>query len=166
MQKIFKNFFAWYGRNYKVNLYIASGLFVWQLVHLYWMGADIIGLRLFGHEFWDVGRAGNIFISLVDYTEIPAIIITSIFYIHELQLKFNWRSIFYLFLINSQWLHLFWITDEIVYAQFTGTAAVILPVWLSWTAILIDYLELPVIYDTIKKTIYSLSSNDRLAQKQ
>ena len=61
-------------------------------------------------------------------------------------------------LINSQWLHLFWITDEIIYAQFTGEAAFMIPAWLAWIAISIDYLELPVIYDTIKKAVVSLSA--------
>jgi hypothetical protein len=153
---MFKKFFAWYKRNYKLNLYITASLFLWQLVHLYWMTTNVVGLRLFGHEFWDVGKAGNFLISVVDYTEIPAIILTSTFYIHELQEKFAWKPILFLLLINSQWLHLFWITDEVVVAQFTGTALVLLPAWLSWTAILIDYLELPVIYDTIKKAVLSL----------
>jgi hypothetical protein len=31
-----------------------------------------------------------------------------------------------------------------------------LPIWLAWIAILIDYLELPVIYDTLKKFYQSL----------
>jgi hypothetical protein len=158
MREIFQKFFDWYRRNYETNLYIAAGLFVWQLVHLYWMATDIIMLRLYGHEFWHVGTFGNIFISLVDYTEIPAIILTSIFYISELRREWNWRSVVFLVLINSQWLHLFWITDEVVVAQFTGAAAVVLPVWLSWFAILIDYLELPVIYDTLKKALYSILS--------
>lgn len=151
-----KKFFDWYRRNEKINLYITAGLFVWQLVHLYWMSTNVIGLRLFGHEFWNIGKAGNFFISIVDYTEIPALILTSIFYINELEKRFRWKSVLFLILLNSQWIHLFWITDEIVVAQFTGNALVVLPVWLSWLAILIDYLELPVIYDTVKKAIKSL----------
>ena len=163
MQRILQNFqspsakfFTWYKRNYKINLYITAGLFVWQLMHLYWMFTDIILLRIFGHEFWHVGKAGNIIISLVDYTEIPALILSSVFYISELQKKFSWKSVLFLILLNSQWIHLFWITDEVVVAQFTGSAAILLPVWLSWFAIMIDYLEVPVIYDTIKKVFYSL----------
>ncbi|HEV7424039.1 MAG TPA: hypothetical protein VGO21_02500 [Candidatus Paceibacterota bacterium] len=156
MKKIFLNFFAWYKRNYKLNLYITASLFVWQLVHLYWMTTDVVGLRLFGHEFWQVGKFGNLFISLVDYTEIPALILTSIFYINELQKEFKWKNVLFLVLLNSQWMHLFWITDEVVVAQFTGAAAVALPAWLSWCGILIDYLELPVMYDTFKKVIVSL----------
>ena len=54
--------------------------------------------------------------------------------------------------LNSQWLHIFWITDEFVVNEFTGNAAESsLPAWAAWLAILIDYLELPVIYDTMKK---------------
>ena len=149
-------FWSWYGRNYKLNLYITAGLFVWQLAHLYWLSADVVGLRLFGYELWNVGKVGNFLISIVDYTEIPALILTSIFYIHELKKEFRWKSVLFLILLNSQWLHLFWITDEVVVAQFTGAAAIALPIWLSWLAILIDYLELPVIYDTIKKAIQYL----------
>ena len=156
MKEILKIFFEWYKRNYKVNLYIVTFLFLWQLLHLYWMTVDVVALRLWGYELWHVGKLGNLLISLVDYTEIPAIILTSIFYISELQRKFTWRSILFLILINSQWLHLFWITDEVVVAQFTGTALIAIPVWLAWCAILIDYLELPVIYHTIKKNIISL----------
>ncbi len=159
MQKIFQNFFDWYKRNHKINLYVAAGLFVWQIVHLYWMFTNIILLRLFGHAFWDIGAVGNLFIAIVDYSEIPALILTSVFYIVELQKEFKWKSVIFLFLLNSQWLHLFWITDEVVLAQFTGTAAILLPVWLSWLAILIDYLEVPVMYDTFKRVVYSLRKN-------
>ena len=158
MQKIFQSFFAWYKRNYKINLYITAGLFVWQLVHLYWLSVDVVFLRFFGYELWPIGKIGNFLISIVDYTEIPALILTSVFYIHELQEKFQWKSVWFLVLLNSQWVHLFWITDEVVVAQFLDASVVALPIWLSWLAIMIDYLELPVIYDTVKKAILSLSA--------
>ena len=156
MKILSNNFSVWYKKNYKINLYITAGLFVWQLAHLYWMFADIILFRLFGQEFWQVGKLGNFIISIVDYTEIPALVLSSLFYFHELQKNFHWKNVLFLFLINSQWFHLFWITDEVVYAQFTGTSALLLPLWLSWLAILIDYLEIPVIYDTLKKVVVSL----------
>lgn len=156
---MFKKFFAWYKRNEKINLYVVAVLFTWQLVHLFWLTTNVVGFRLFGQEFWNVGNVGNLIISIVDYTEIPALILTSVFYIHELQKEFKWRSVLFLILLNSQWIHLFWITDEIVVAQFTGTALVVMPIWLSWTAILIDYLELPVIYDTVKKALKSALSS-------
>jgi len=55
-------------------------------------------------------------------------------------------------------LHLFWITDEFVIEQFArmGERATLLPLWLAWLAIAIDYLELPVIYDTIRNFSKSL----------
>ncbi len=156
LKKLFANFFLWYKRNYEANLYLVAFLFLWQLVHLYWLAVDVVFARLHGQGLWQVGSLGNILISLVDYTEIPALILGSVFYLNELHKKFKWSSLLFLIFLNSQWLHLFWITDEIVVAQFTGAAAVVLPVWLSWLAIMIDYLELPVMYDTIKKTIISL----------
>lgn len=97
---------------------------------------------------------------VVDYTEIPAIILTSLVYVNEFREKRNAKSIFYLFFLNSQWLHIFWITDEFVITQFTGATFVMMPVWLSWLAIAIDYLELPVIYDTLKKFFASLLKKD------
>lgn len=156
MRTIFRGFFAWYRRNYKINLYLTSGLFIWQLVHLYWMTTDIVGFRLFGHEFWHVGTLGNFIISIVDYTEIPALILTSVFYIQELEKQFKWKYVIFLILLNSQWIHLFWITDEVILGQITGSIPLILPLWLSWPAIMIDYLELPVIYDTLKKAYMAL----------
>jgi len=153
-----KKFWIWYERRYKVIAPLTALLFLLQLVHLYWMTTNIVFFRLFGHPFWDPNKFWNTIIALVDYTEIPAIISSSIFYIHQYKTEFGmkWRSIFFLFLINSQWIHLFWITDEVIYAQIAGTAAFIIPSWLSWPAIMIDYLELPVMYDTIKKAILSL----------
>ncbi|MSU44725.1 hypothetical protein EXS45_00900 [Candidatus Nomurabacteria bacterium] len=152
------NFWRWYEKNYRIIAPLTALLFLLQIVHLYWMTTDVVFFRVFGNPFWDPGAFWNTIIALVDYTEIPAIISSSVFYVHQYRQDKNlkWRSIFFLFLINSQWLHLFWITDEVIYAQFAGTAAVIIPAWLSWVAILIDYLELPVMYDTIKKAIASL----------
>src|SRR3989344_759149 len=55
--------------------------------------------------------------------------------------------------LNSQWLHIFWITDEFVIQYLAGSDIGFLPFWLAWLAIFIDYLELPVMYDTIKRAI-------------
>ena len=75
-------------------------------------------------------------------------------YINEIFLgKVTKKAWLFLLLLNSQWLHLFWITDEIVLETFTGQALFPIPVWLAWIAISIDYLELPVMYDTVTKTL-------------
>ncbi|OGI64963.1 hypothetical protein A3A95_02315 [Candidatus Nomurabacteria bacterium RIFCSPLOWO2_01_FULL_39_18] len=155
-------FWKWYKDKYRVIAPLTALLFLLQLVHLYWMTTNVVFSKTFGHSLWDPSSFWDTVIALVDYTEIPAIVTSSIFYIYQyMQDKsLEWRSILFLFFINSQWLHLFWITDEVIYAQFTGTALVAIPVWLSWIAISIDYLELPVIYDTIKKAIKSLRKQD------
>ena len=152
------NFWDWYEKKYSLIAPLTALLFLLQLAHLYWMTTNIVFLKAFGHPFWNPSDWWNAIIALVDYTEIPAILSTSALYIHQYRQDrlHAWQSIMFLVLINSQWLHLFWITDEVIYAQFTGTAAFMIPVWLSWLAISIDYLELPVIYDTIKKAVASL----------
>jgi len=156
---MFKKFWQWYEKYYSIIAPLTAIVFLLQIVHLYWMTTDIVFFRLFGYPFWDPGQFWTTIIVLVDYTEIPAIISTSILYIHQYHQNTGkrWRSILFLFLINSQWIHLFWITDEIIYEQIVGTTLISMPIWLSWIAIVIDYLELPVIYDTIKKAIVSLS---------
>ena len=58
-----------------------------------------------------------------------------------------------LILLASQSIHIFWITDDIVYTTFVGSELIYMPEYLAWIAILIDYLELPVIYDLLKRII-------------
>lgn len=155
---MFKKFWEWYERNYKFIAPATALLFLLQIVHLYWLTTNVALYRVFGHSLWDPGHFWNTIIALVDYTEIPAIISTSILYIHQYRQDkaLRWKSVFFLLFVNSQWIHLFWITDEIIYEQIASTALFVMPLWLSWIAISIDYLELPVIYDTIKKAILSL----------
>ena len=66
------------------------------------------------------------------------------------------KPILYLLFLNSQLLHIFWITDEFVVSSGAGETSS-LPVWLAYVAILIDYLELPVIYDTVKRLAVALA---------
>jgi hypothetical protein len=156
MKSLFQKFWQWYNAHPKFNHGLVSGLFVLQLFHLFWLTTHVVFLRWFGESFFNPTGAWEFFIVIVDYTEIPALILASIVYVNELRGGFNWKSLLYLIFLNTQWIHLFWITDEVVVEQFTGAALVALPVWLSWIAILIDYLELPVIYDTLKKFFTSL----------
>jgi hypothetical protein len=93
---------------------------------------------------------------VVDYTEIPALISVSLIYLNELRKGWNWKSFLFLLFLNSQWLHIFWITDEYVVQELSGLAGVGLPAALAWVAIGIDYLELPVIVDTIKKFVVAV----------
>lgn len=139
----------WYGKYYTQNVGIASFLFIWQLAHLYWLTFHVVFLRLFHVSFFNLSGFWQYLIIIADYVEIPALIFTSFVYIHALSKKFSWKSILFLIMLNSQWIHLFWLTDEFVLRQLT-------PIWLAWVAIFIDYLELPVIYDTLKKFFASL----------
>lgn len=146
----------WYERHYRLNVGITAGLFLLQLVHLYWLTVHVVLLRLFDVSYFNVGGTWEVLLLIVDYTEIPAIIATSILYLHELRRQFGWKNVWFLIFLNTQWLHIFWITDEFVVGEFTGEQSTVLPGWLAWVAILIDYLELPVIYDTLKKFFGSL----------
>lgn len=144
-------FWGWYERHYTLNLGLTAFLFALQVVHLYWLASHVIALRLFGVSYFNPSELLQYIIIVVDYTEIPALISTSVLYIYELRKEFSWKSVLFLIFLNSQWLHLFWITDEFVVNQFAGRPDTILPAWLAWIAILIDYLEVPVIIDTFIK---------------
>lgn len=114
---------------------LAATLFFTQIVHLIWMSTYVIPIQLGGSPIWSPPEAP---LALADYLELPAIISTSVLYIRH-------RNRRILFLVNVQLFHIFWITDEFVLNRGT-----LVPV-LAWIAIFIDYLELPVIFDTIRR---------------
>ncbi|MEX2090976.1 MAG: hypothetical protein WD989_02520 [Candidatus Paceibacterota bacterium] len=152
MKKVINKFWFWYEENLHLNIGIAAILFSWQLIHLLWLTTNVVLPGTLDYGFSNLGANWELLIILVDYTEIPALIAVSLVYMNELRARRDIKkSVMFLVLLNSQWLHLFWITDEFVIKQFKDTSDIILPVWLAWTAIGIDYLELPVMYDTMKK---------------
>lgn len=160
---LLQRFFAWYERHYRINVTVTMGLFLLQIVHLYWLAAHVIALRLWGVSYFTPDAFWQFVIIMVDYTEIPALLSTTVLYLYELRKGTSfWKSILFIILLNTQWLHLFWITDEFVVDQFSGANGTILPFWLAWIAILIDYLEVPVIIDTIIKAIRSWSRGERI----
>ncbi len=116
---------------------LSAVLFVTQIVHLIWMTTYVIPLQLGSSPFWSPPEAP---LALADYLELPAIVATSILYVRTK----NWKM---LFLVNVQLFHIFWITDEFVLKQ-----GLLNPV-AAWIAIFIDYLELPVIFDTIRRVV-------------
>lgn len=147
-----RKFWNFYERHYTLNVTIAAGLFTLQLVHLYWLTTHVVTFKLFGLDLFNPPPFWETIIILVDYTEIPALVSTSFVYINELRKKYNFKSILFLIFLYSQFLHIFWITDELVQSRLTGSAeTTILPLWLAYVAIAIDYLELPVIFETLKK---------------
>ncbi|MBI3290793.1 hypothetical protein HYZ76_00760 [Candidatus Falkowbacteria bacterium] len=151
-------FLAKYEKRYRLYTGITAGLFLLQVVHLYWLTTYVVFGRLWGIVLFDPNVFWQFIIILIDYAEIPAIISTSILYLHSLGKKWSKKDFFLLALLNSQWLHIFWISDEFVVDMLLGqVSATVLPFWLAWVAIVIDYLELPVMYDTTKKFIASLA---------
>jgi len=155
-----QRFWRWYERHYLFNITLSAGLFLLQLVHLYWLTTHVVLFRLLGHSYFSPSPLWQYLLIAVDYTEIPALLATSLMYIHDLRRRgMRWKILLYLLFLNIQWLHLFWITDEFVINQFSDTPATILPMWLAWVAIFIDYLELPVIFDTIRRLSWQLKEN-------
>jgi hypothetical protein len=119
---------------------LSAALFITQVVHLIWMTTYVIPIQLGSTPLWSPPEAP---LALADYLELPAIVATSILYIRTK----NWKM---LFLVNVQLFHIFWITDEFVLNRGTLN-----PV-LAWIAIFIDYLELPVIVDTVRRAVRGL----------
>ncbi len=151
---LLNNFWNWYERHYRINLILTTFLFLLQVFHLYWLFTDVVLLRLTGHSYFLLKPIWGQFSIFFDYSEIPALISTTILYAHYLRQKFSYKHLFYLLFLNIQWLHILWITDEYVIEQLSGVGSLIH--WgntLAWIAIAIDYLELPVIFDTTKQTI-------------
>src|SRR4029079_6860095 len=146
---LWQRFWDWYERHYLLNLGAASVLFMMQVTHLAWMGADPVASRLDGHPLLSLHGVLQWLIIAVDYTEIPALIAVSLVYVNELRGGFAWRPLLFLAFLNSQWLHIFWITDEYV-------ADGSLPAGLAWVAILIDYVELAVSFDTLRRLALAL----------
>ena len=156
MKQLLQKFWAWYERNLTLNIAIVALLFTWQLIHLYWLTTDIVILRIFGTSLFNPTGIVKLLIIIADYAEIPAILSASLLYVSLIRKELNvFKNALMLFFINSQWLHIFWITDEIIIKEFSSGVP-ILPIWLAWIAISVDYFELPVIYDTLKKFFTSI----------
>ena len=154
---LIKNLWQKYKKRYSLYSGITAGIFLLQLIHLYWLTTHVVVHRLVGVSFFNPNDFWQFVIVVVDYLEIPAIVSASILYIYSLRQQWNVKDLVLLLLLNSQWFHIFWISDEFVETIFLGGVnATILPVWLAWIAIVIDYLELPIMYDATKKFVLSM----------
>jgi hypothetical protein len=142
----------WYEHSSRLQLRIAAIVFALQLVHLVWLTTDVVLPRLFGALPLLSAHWAQLALVCVDYLEIPTLIMVSVAYINAFHLHHRAHDLFYFALLNSQWIHILWITDEFV-ANIFSTPSVLSAVALAWIAILIDYLELPVIYETIRRAM-------------
>jgi hypothetical protein len=144
----------WY-RYENLNLKITFVLISLQLLHLYWLTTDVVLQRIYGESFLIFPKAFLPVFVIIDYIEIPALISGMTFYslsIYKHQ-KDSWKNSIFLAMLAVQVVHIFWITDEIVYDTFFKTRLVEFPLYIAWIAILIDYLELPVMADLFYKII-------------
>jgi hypothetical protein len=161
MKKFLDSFWEWYNRHYLFALIFTTFLFLLQLFHLYWLFTDVVLERLTGQSYFILPPFWGALSAILDYTEIPALISTSLVYINQLRKTgFDWRPVRYLIFLNIQWLHLFWITDQVVVERFAGQEALFH--WsniIAWIAILIDYAELPVMYDTVKEMVREIKKS-------
>ena len=121
-----RRFWAWYQRHYLATLVITSAVFLLQGFHLYWLFSDVILERLTGHSAFVFPPAGMVLYVLADYLEIPALISASLLYVFELRRGRRWRRLLMLLLLNTQWVHMLWITDDVVVRSFASTSL------LSW----------------------------------
>ncbi len=151
LRHVARRFWAWYQRHYLATLILTTAAFLLQIFHLYWLASEVILERLTGRSYFVFPEAGMIVYVLADYLEIPALVSASLLYVYELRRGLRLRGLVYLLLLNTQWIHMAWITDDVVVrtlgqaSLFSWNAAV------AWVAILIDYLEVPVIVDTLRK---------------
>jgi hypothetical protein len=141
-----------------LNLRIAFALISLQLIHLYWLTSDVVIKRLTMDESAGLSQSGLLFIFfiVIDYIEIPGLIAGLTYYalsFYRHTAKRSKNGLFFI-LLAVQVFHIFWITDEVVYETFFGpSTAVQLPYLAAWAAILVDYLEVPVIVDLFYRTI-------------
>lgn len=141
-----------------MNLKVAFFLISLQLVHLYWLTADVVIKRLVQDQGPGLSQTGLLFLFfiIIDYIEIPALVAGLTYYALKFYKNHRERpkEILFFMLLAVQVFHIFWITDEVVYETFFGpSSALQLPYFAAWAAILVDYLELPVIADLFYRTI-------------
>jgi hypothetical protein len=157
-----EKFVNFYHRYENLNLKITFFLISLQILHLYWLTTDVVLQKIFGKSFFVANNLLPIFV-VIDYIEIPALISGLVFYSYNIRRDKSTANKSYLFLglLSVQVIHIFWITDEVVYTSFFKSSLVEFPYVLSWIAILIDYLELPVMADLFYRVIKKKKRNTR-----
>jgi hypothetical protein len=137
-----------------LNLKITFILISLQILHLYWLTADVVLQRITGESYLGLPRILLPLFIIVDYVEIPALVSGITFYLFSIfkRKSHSRKNVVFLLLLAIQVVHIFWITDEVVYESLLDNDLVIFPAYAAWTAILIDYLEIPVMVDLFYKT--------------
>ena len=155
IQKILNFWYKYQNINLKITFFLIS----LQLIHLYWLTTDVVLFKIFDRSYFPYFGDYIIIFIIVDYIEIPAIISGITYYLisfknnDKISNVSNYKNILFLFLLSIQVIHIFWITDEVVYETLAKSSLVDIPEYLAWIAILIDYLELPIIVDLFVKVL-------------
>jgi len=155
---MFKKIMNFYLRYQNINLKISFILISLQLLHLYWLTTDVVLYRLTGIDYFGELSDFILLFIIIDYIEIPALVSGLIYYLFTIiydkkEKEKKIKNTVLLILLAIQSIHIFWITDDVVYTTFVGSDLIHMPEYFAWIAILIDYLELPVIYDLLKRII-------------
>ena len=156
MNCLYRKIINFYLRYQNLNLKISFLLISLQLLHLYWLTTDVVLYRITGTDYFVQASGFVLLFIIIDYIEIPALVSGITYYFFNLiynKKEKRIKNIIFLILLAIQSIHIFWITDDIVYSTFVGADLIEIPEYLVWIAILIDYLELPVIYDLLKRII-------------
>jgi len=141
---------AWYHRHYLATLIVTTLLFLLQLFHLYWLFTDVILQRITGHSYFVFPAQGLIIYVMIDYFEIPTHLSAMGLYFYEFRQGIRAKSLFFFILLQLHWIHLLWITDDVVVKNFAPGHELITWAGLAaWIAIGIDYLEVPIIVDRL-----------------
>src|SRR5690242_675337 len=151
MRALLHRLAAWYRRHYLATLIITTVLFLLQLFHLYWLFTDVILKLLTGKSYFIFPPQGLLIYVFIDYFEIPTHISAMGLYFYEFRQGIRAKSLFFFILLQLHWIHLFWITDDVVVKNLTPGHEHLLA-WsgiAAWIAILIDYLEVPIIIDRL-----------------
>ena len=135
-----------------------------QIFHLQWLTTDVIMPKLYNISIDTSFSYGTVFYLFADIVEIPAIITRSYLYVISLNKKYSSKNLLLLLILNSQWLHIFWITNTFLVNNITESVTE----WnyfLSWVAIAIDFLEIPVLIDSVGELIneYVIPRNRRVS---
>ncbi len=155
---MFTRIINFYLRYQNINLKISFILISLQILHLYWLTTDVVIYRLTGIDYFIELSDFILLFIIIDYIEIPALVSGIIYYFFALiydkrEKEKRIKNTVLLILLAIQSIHIFWTTDEVVYSTFVGSDLIYMPEYFAWIAILIDYLELPVIYDLLKRIV-------------
>jgi len=137
-----------------VTTRIAFFLIALQLGHLIWLTTDVVLVRLVDGQVPLFPVILNPVQALIDYLEIPGLFAGITVYLTAARGKNSLRNSIFTFLLVIQIVHLFWITDEVVYETLLHSNLIDFPEAAAWAAIMIDYMELPVIFDLFRKTFW------------